>query len=146
MTEAVHALLKAELYRNPPCSPASGATGRGLDDLEVETCGWVSWFNTERLHSELGDLTPAETEQAYTLPILRPSRPENPNRKSLHQTQAEPLRPRPAGWQNQRWSPPRRRDLPTLEVIVRESPAQRRKTSHPELRLALIDPNARVDP
>lgn len=29
---------------------------------------------------------------------------------------------------------------PTLEVIVRESPAHLRKTSHPELGLALIDP------
>jgi uncharacterized protein len=30
---------------------------------------------------------------------------------------------------------------PTLEVIVRESPSQLRKTSHPELGLALIDPD-----
>lgn len=30
---------------------------------------------------------------------------------------------------------------PTLEVMVRESPAQLRKTSHPELGLALIDPH-----
>lgn len=29
---------------------------------------------------------------------------------------------------------------PTLEVVVRESPARLRKTSHPELGLALIDP------
>jgi transposase InsO family protein len=25
----------------------------------------VSWFNTERLHSELDDATPAEVEAAY---------------------------------------------------------------------------------
>jgi hypothetical protein len=30
---------------------------------------------------------------------------------------------------------------PTLEVIVRETPATLRKTSHPELGLALIDPD-----
>lgn len=30
---------------------------------------------------------------------------------------------------------------PTLEVIVREAPAHLRKTSHPELGLALIDPD-----
>lgn len=30
---------------------------------------------------------------------------------------------------------------PTLEVIVRESPVQLRKTSHPEMGLALIDPD-----
>ncbi len=29
---------------------------------------------------------------------------------------------------------------PTLEVVVRETPAELRKTSHPELGLALIDP------
>ena len=38
---------------------------RGLDDLEVATCAWVSWFNEERLHSELGDRTPAEAEDDY---------------------------------------------------------------------------------
>ena len=26
---------------------------------------WVSRFNTERFHGELGDFTPAETEEAY---------------------------------------------------------------------------------
>ena len=30
---------------------------------------------------------------------------------------------------------------PTLEVIIREAPAHLRKTSHPELGLALIDPD-----
>lgn len=30
---------------------------------------------------------------------------------------------------------------PTLEIMVRESPAHLRKTSHPELGLALIDPD-----
>ena len=29
------------------------------------TCAWVSWFNEERLHSELGDATPAEFEADY---------------------------------------------------------------------------------
>jgi hypothetical protein len=33
--------------------------------LEVETFAWASWFNTERLQGELGELTPAETEHAY---------------------------------------------------------------------------------
>ena len=28
-------------------------------------CEWVSWFNTERLHSELGDCTPDEVETAF---------------------------------------------------------------------------------
>jgi putative transposase len=42
-----------------------GGHWTGLDDLEVETCGWVSWFNTERIHGELDDLTPEEAETAY---------------------------------------------------------------------------------
>ena len=36
-----------------------------FDDLEPATSGWVSWFNEERLHSELDDLTPAEFEADY---------------------------------------------------------------------------------
>ena len=36
-----------------------------LDDLEIATCAWVSWFNEERIHGELDDLTPAEVEADY---------------------------------------------------------------------------------
>lgn len=39
-----------------------GGHWRVLDDLEAETRRWVSWFNDERIHSELGDLTPVEAE------------------------------------------------------------------------------------
>jgi hypothetical protein len=38
---------------------------RGLDDLDVATCGWVSWFNDERFRGEFGHLTPAEVEAGY---------------------------------------------------------------------------------
>jgi transposase InsO family protein len=38
--------------------------GVGLDDLEIATCGWIGWFNDERLHGELDDATPAEVEAA----------------------------------------------------------------------------------
>jgi putative transposase len=65
MAESVNALFKAELYRNPAVLARVGGHWTGLDDLEAETCGWVSWFNTDRFHSELGDLTPAEAETAY---------------------------------------------------------------------------------
>jgi hypothetical protein len=33
--------------------------------LEIATYAWVSWFNDERLHSELGDRTPLEIEEEY---------------------------------------------------------------------------------
>ncbi len=65
MAEAVNALYKTELHRNPAALAANGGHWKGLDDLEIATCGWVDWFNTERLHSELDDDTPAEFEAAH---------------------------------------------------------------------------------
>jgi len=65
MAESVNGLYKAELHRNPAALAANGGPWKGLDDLEPATCGWVAWFNTERLHSELGDRTPAEVEAAW---------------------------------------------------------------------------------
>ena len=67
MAEAVISLFKTELYRNPAVLAANGGHWRGLDDLEVATCGWVAWFDTERIHGELGDLTPAEIEAAWEI-------------------------------------------------------------------------------
>ena len=65
MAEAVNALYKTELHRNPAALADNGGPWRGLDDLEIATCGWVAWFNEHRLHGELHDLTPAEVEDAY---------------------------------------------------------------------------------
>ena len=33
--------------------------------VELETLAWVDWFNQRRLHSELGDIPPAEFEHDY---------------------------------------------------------------------------------
>jgi putative transposase len=65
MAETTIGLYKTELHRNPAALSANGGPWRGLDDLEIATCGWVSWFNDERIHGELDDLTPAEVEAAY---------------------------------------------------------------------------------
>jgi len=65
MAESVNALYKTELHRNPAVLAANGGHWKGLDDLEVATCGWVGWFNDERLHGELDDDTPAEFEAAH---------------------------------------------------------------------------------
>ena len=65
MAETTIGLFKAELHRNPAALAANGGPWKGLDDLEVATCGWVAWFNEQRLHGELGDCTPAEIEAAY---------------------------------------------------------------------------------
>ena len=51
----------------------NGGHWRGLDDLEIATCGWVAWFNEERFHGELDDLTPAEVEAAYYLHESQPN-------------------------------------------------------------------------
>lgn len=42
------------------------------DATRSRTCGWVGWFNEERFHSELDDLTPAEVEAAYYLQQSQP--------------------------------------------------------------------------
>ena len=36
-----------------------------VDDVELATLGWVTWFNTVRLHGTLNDIPPAEYEAAY---------------------------------------------------------------------------------
>ena len=65
MAESVIGLFKTELHRNPAALARNGGHWRGLDDLEIATCGWVAWFNEERLHGELDDLTPTEVEDNY---------------------------------------------------------------------------------
>ena len=65
MAESVMGIFKTELHRNPAVLADNGGHWKGLDDLEVATCAWVSWFNDERLHGELDDRTPAEMEADY---------------------------------------------------------------------------------
>jgi putative transposase len=65
MAESVMGIFKTELHRNPAVLADNGGHWKGLDDLEIATCAWVSWFNDERLHGELGDRTPSEVEAEY---------------------------------------------------------------------------------
>jgi putative transposase len=65
LAESVIGLFKTELRRNPAVLARNGGHWRGLDDLEIATCGWVSWFNDERLHGELDGRTPTEIEAAH---------------------------------------------------------------------------------
>jgi putative transposase len=67
LAESMFSIFKTELFRNPAVLASVGGHWKGLDDLEIETCKWVPWFNEERLHGELGDLTPAEVEERYRL-------------------------------------------------------------------------------
>jgi putative transposase len=73
MAETTIGLFKTELHRNPAALAANGGPWRGLDDLEIATCGWVAWFNAERLHGELDDRTPAEIEAAYHRHLTTPN-------------------------------------------------------------------------
>jgi transposase InsO family protein len=73
MAESAIGLFKTELHRNPAALRANGGHWRGLDDLEIATCGWVGWFNDERFHGELDDLTPTEVEAAYYLHQSQPT-------------------------------------------------------------------------
>jgi len=41
-----------------------------LSDVELATLEWVDWFNTSRLHSACGRLSPAQYEAAHTLELL----------------------------------------------------------------------------
>jgi len=38
---------------------------RTLDDVEHATLAWVDWYNNRRLHTELGNIPPAEHEAIY---------------------------------------------------------------------------------
>jgi putative transposase len=60
LAEAVNSLYKAELIRGPGQGP-----WKSVDDVELATLGWVTWFNTVRLHGTLNDIPPAEYEAAY---------------------------------------------------------------------------------
>jgi len=63
LAETVNGLYKTELIRGPGQGP-----WKTVDDVELATLGWVTWFNNSRLHGTLGDIPPAEYEAAYLHP------------------------------------------------------------------------------
>jgi putative transposase len=70
LAETMFGLYKTELIRGPGQGP-----WRNVDDVELATLAWVHWHNTERLHSYLGDLPPAEFEANWhTSTRTRPTR------------------------------------------------------------------------
>jgi putative transposase len=58
LAETINGLYKTELIRRR-------GPWRDVDAVELATLAWVHWFNTERLHSSLGDLPPTEFEAAF---------------------------------------------------------------------------------
>lgn len=58
LAESVNGLYKTELIRRQ-------GPWRHAEHVELETLTYVDWFNNRRLHSELGDIPPAEFETLY---------------------------------------------------------------------------------
>ena len=58
LAETVNGLYKTELVW------AQGPW-RTAEELELATLLYVEWFNTRRIHSEIGDRPPAEHEAAH---------------------------------------------------------------------------------
>jgi transposase InsO family protein len=58
LAETINGLYKAEvIWRRGPW--------RGMEPVEHSTLEWVDWFNNRRLLEPIGDVPPAEFEQAY---------------------------------------------------------------------------------
>jgi putative transposase len=60
LAETVNGLYKAELIYGPEQGP-----WRSVEAIELATLQWVHWYNHTRLHGYLGDVPPAEFEDAY---------------------------------------------------------------------------------
>ncbi len=56
---------------------------RTVDELELATCSWVSWFNTNRLHGSLSYMPPVEFEAEHYRSIAVPQQPL-PGELALH--------------------------------------------------------------
>ena len=74
LAEAVNALFKTELIRSPAQGP-----WRTVDDVELATLGWVHWWNTDRIHGYLDDLSPDQFETAYAATRTDHTTTENQN-------------------------------------------------------------------
>lgn len=60
LAETTNGLYKTELIYGPDQGP-----WRNVEEVELATMGWVHWFNTTRIHTYLGNVSPAAFEAAY---------------------------------------------------------------------------------
>jgi putative transposase len=58
LAESQIGVYKTELIR--PAGP-----WRDLEHVEIKTLHWVDWFNTERPHESIDDLTPIQAEAVH---------------------------------------------------------------------------------
>ena len=73
-------IFKTELRLNPATLADNGWPWRCLDDLEIATGAWISWFSKERLRSD--DRTQNES-RTTTVTSLSPMWHEKPGSESL---------------------------------------------------------------
>lgn len=57
LAETINGLYKAEVI----CR----RSWRNRQDVELATLDWVHWYNHKRLLGSIGNIPPAETEEAY---------------------------------------------------------------------------------
>ncbi len=57
-TISANGLYKTEVIRRR-------ASWRTVDEVEIETLKWVDWFNHRRLLETIGNIPPAEAEEAF---------------------------------------------------------------------------------
>ena len=62
LAETINGLYKTEVIRRR-------GPWRSIDDVEYATLEWVDWFNDRRLLEPIGNVPPAELEQAYYLQL-----------------------------------------------------------------------------
>ena len=74
MAEAWVATYKTELVQGRLLS---------FEHLEHETLRWISFYNHDRLHEELGDIPPSEYEQLMRASTARPCGPPETSRPAL---------------------------------------------------------------
>lgn len=72
LMETVIGLFKAECIRT---TVFHSGPYRNTGDVEWATAGWVDWYNSRRLHSSLGYLTPEEFETAHYAALTRELQP-----------------------------------------------------------------------
>ena len=67
LAETINGLYKTEVIRRR-------GLWRQIEDVEFATLEWVDWFNNRRLLEPIGNIPPAEYEQAYYQSLEDPAR------------------------------------------------------------------------
>ena len=58
LAETINGLYKTEVTRRR-------SSWKTMEEVELETLKWVAWFNSRRLPEPIGNIPPAEAEEAF---------------------------------------------------------------------------------